>query len=282
MKYGMNLLLWTSGVTEEHFPLLQSLKEWGFDGVELPMFDLDVNQYAKIGAELKKTGLESTAVTVCSPEHNPISPDATIRAAALTRLKLAIDCCAAAGSTHLCGPIHSALGEFSGTGRTADEWNRAKDILSQAGDYAKERGVTLVVEYLNRFECYFLNSAADAGTFCRELGHSHVKTMYDTFHANIEEKSITQAVKACADQLVHVHISENDRSTPGDGGVNWDESFRALKNANYDGWLTIEAFGLALPELAAATRIWRRMFPSEEYLAKNGLQFMKSSWEGRS
>lgn len=282
MKYGMNLLLWTSGVTQEHFPLLQSLKDWGFDGVELPMFDLDVNQYARIGAELKKTGLESTAVTVCSPEHNPISPDAAIRTAALTRLKLAIDCCAAAGSTHLCGPIHSALGEFSGTGRTADEWNRAKDILSQAGDYAKEHGVTLVVEYLNRFECYFLNCAADAGTFCRELGHSHVKTMYDTFHANIEEKSITQAVKACADQLVHVHISENDRSTPGDGGVNWDESFLALKNANYDGWLTIEAFGLALPELAAATRIWRRMFPSEEYLAKNGLQFMKSSWEGRS
>ncbi|MCA9010082.1 MAG: sugar phosphate isomerase/epimerase [Planctomycetaceae bacterium] len=282
MKYGMNLLLWTSGVTQEHFPLLQSLKEWGFDGVELPMFDLDVSHYASIGAELKKTGLESTAVTVCSPEHNPISPDAAIRTAALTRLKLAIDCCAAAGSTHLCGPIHSALGEFSGTGRTADEWNRAKDILSQAGDYAKEQGVTLVVEYLNRFECYFLNSAADAGLFCRELGHSHVKTMYDTFHANIEEKSITQAVKACADQLVHVHISENDRSTPGDGGVNWDESFRALKNANYDGWLTIEAFGLALPELAAATRVWRRMFPSEEYLAKNGLQFMKSSWEGRS
>lgn len=93
--------------------------------------------------------------------------------------------------------------------------------------------------------------------------------MYDTFHANIEEKSITQAVKACADQLVHVHISENDRSTPGDGGVNWDESFLALKNANYcDGWLTIEAFGLALLELAAATRIWCRMFPSEEALGE--------------
>ena len=246
------------------------------------MFDFDVNQYAKIGAELKKCGMESTAVTVCPADQNPISPDAAVRAAGLARLKRAIDCCAAAGSTHLCGPIHSALGEFSGAGRTEDEWNRAKDILSQAGDYAKVHGVTLVVEYLNRFECYFLNCAADAALFCRELGHSHVKTMYDTFHANIEEKSITQAVKACADQLVHVHISENDRSTPGDGGVNWDESFKALKDVKYDGWLMIEAFGLALPDLAAATRIWRRMFPSEEYLAKNGLKFMKSSWESRT
>lgn len=282
MKYGMNLLLWTAGVTAEHFPLLNNLKEWGFDGVELPMFDFDVNLYAKIGAELRQCGLESTAVTVCPAGQNPISPDPAIRAAAATRLKKAIDCCAAAGSTHLCGPIHSALGEFSGAGRTADEWNRAKEILEQAGDYAKANDVTLVLEYLNRFECYFLNSADDAALFCRELGHSHVKTMYDTFHANIEEKSITQAVKACADQLVHVHISENDRSTPGDGGVNWDESFKAAE-------------GRQIRRLANDRSLWpcssgscrrnsslARMFPSEEYLAKNGLKFMKSSWEGRT
>lgn len=270
------MLLWTSGVTEEHFPLLADIKGWGFDGVELPLFEFDVKHLSKVGEELKKNGLESTAVTVCTPDQNPISPDAAIREAGLNRLKQAVDCCAAAGATHLCGPIHSALGEFSGTGRTEDEWNRAKDVLSQAGDHAKANNVTLVVEYLNRFECYFLNCAADAGQFCRELGHTHVKTMYDTFHANIEEKSITQAVKAAADQIVHVHISENDRSTPGDGGVNWDETFAALKSINYDGWLMIEAFGLALPELAAATRIWRRMFPTEEYLATNGLNFMKS------
>jgi len=87
-------------------------------------------------------------------------------------------------------------------------------------------------------------------------------------------------VKACADQLVHVHISENDRATPGEGGVNWDASFAALKEVGYDGWMMIEAFGLALPELAAATKIWRRMFPTEEHLATKGLEFMKTRWEG--
>ena len=243
------------------------------------MFDLNPEHFRLIGAELGRTGLESTAVTVCTPEENPISADMAIREAGLNRLKRAVDCCAAAGTTHLVGPIHSALGHFSGAGRTADEWSRAKDVLTQAGDYAKTAGVTLVVEYLNRFECYFLNCAADAAQFCREVNHSHVKTMYDSFHANIEEKSITAAVRACADQLVHVHISENDRSTPGEGGVNWDETFAALKSVNYNGWLMIEAFGLALPELAAATRIWRRMFPSEDYLAQQGLKFMKSRWQ---
>ena len=104
--------------------------------------------------------------------------------------------------------------------------------------------------------------------------------MYDTFHANIEEKDIRAAVEACKDQMVHVHISENDRSTPGEGGVDWDTSFAALKEANYDGWMVVEAFGLALPDLAAATKIWRRMFPTEDYLAENALRFMKSRVEG--
>jgi D-psicose/D-tagatose/L-ribulose 3-epimerase len=184
--------------------------------------------------------------------------------------------CAAAGATHLCGPIHSALGEFTGRGRTDEEWKWGQEILAQAADYAQTHRVTLVVEYLNRFECYFLNCAEDTARFCREVNHPALKMMYDTFHANIEEKSPAAAIRGCADQLVHVHISENDRSTPGEGGVNWDANFRALQEIRYDGWLMIEAFGLALPELAAATKIWRRMYPSEEYLAVNGLKFMKS------
>ena len=280
VKYGMNLLLWNSVITEEHFPVLEALKNMGYDGVELPMFDLNGETYKKIGGKLKELGLGATAVTVCTKEANPIDADASVRQAGLDHLKKVIDMCALAGATHLCGPIHSALGEFSGAGRTPDEWNRAKDVLAQAADYAKENNVTLVVEYLNRFECYFLNCAADDAQFCREVGHSNLKMMYDTFHANIEEKSITAAIESCKDQMVHVHISENDRSTPGQGGINWDETFAALKKSGYsDGYLMIEAFGLALPELAAATRIWRKMFDTELKLAEDGLNFMKSRWE---
>ena len=275
MKFGMNLLLWTATVTEEHFPLLEDVKSWGYDGVELPMFDFDLERNKKVGAKLDELGLGRTAVTVCTAEENPISPDPAIRQAGLARLKSAIDACQAAGATHLCGPIHSALGEFTGQGLTEDEWNWAKEILSQAADYAAQANVTLVAEYLNRFECYFLNCAEDCAKFCREVNHPSLKMMYDSFHANIEEKNIHEAIQACKDQMVHVHISENDRSTPGEGNIRWDETFAALKEVNYDGWMTIEAFGLALPELAAATRIWRRMYPSEEHLAKEGLAFMK-------
>ena len=159
MKYGMNLLLWTSDVTDEHFPLIAQLKEIGYDGVEIPIFDMDEKKFAAIGKEVKKNDLGATAVTVCGEDVNPISPDAAVRKAAVAHLSKAVDMCAAPGATHLCGPIHSTLGKFSGAGRTDDEWNRCKEVLSAAGDYAKANNVTLVVEYLNRFECYFLNCA---------------------------------------------------------------------------------------------------------------------------
>lgn len=279
MKYGMNLLLWTTDVNESHDGILDSLKKIGYDGVELPIFDMNVDHFAKLGKKLNDTGLQRTAVTVCTDTENPISPDAKIRQAGLDRLKRAVDCCQAAGATHLCGPIHSAIGCFTGQGPTKDEWNWGKETLTKAADYAKQANVTLVVEYLNRFECYFLTCAADVGRFCREINHSHCKTMYDTFHANIEEKSIRGAIESFADQFVHVHISENDRSTPGEGDIKWDETFAALKEVKYDGWFMVEAFGLALPALAAATKIWRRMFTDELTLAANALKFMKTKWE---
>jgi D-psicose/D-tagatose/L-ribulose 3-epimerase len=282
MKYGMNLLLWTTDVNESHDRLLGQLKEWGYDGVEVPIFDMTIARYERLGKTLDKLGLERTAVTVSSGDANPISGSADVRRAALNRLKQAVDVCAALGATHLCGPFHSAIGEFTGQGPTADEWKHGKEVLSQVADHAKQAGVTLVLEYLNRFECYFLNCAADTARLVREVNHSHLKMMYDTFHANIEEKNIAQAIRECAAQTVHVHISENDRATPGEGHVDWDTTFRTLKEVKYDGWLMVEAFGLALPDLAAATKIWRRMFPNEEHLATRALAFMKSRWASKN
>jgi D-psicose/D-tagatose/L-ribulose 3-epimerase len=279
MKYGMNMLLWTDHVTEQHFGHLENLKKWGYDGVELPVFQMDEKHFQTLGWKLDDLGLERTAVTVHgSTAANPISGNAGERRAALDHLRSAIDMCRTCGATHLCGPIHSTLGHFTGNGRTEDEWKHGQETLAQAAEHAQQAGVTLVVEYLNRFECYFLNTAEDTARFCREVNHPHLKMMYDTFHANIEEKDIRSAIKTCADQTVHVHISENDRSTPGEGHVDWDASFAALKDTGYDGWFMVEAFGLALPALAAATKIWRRMFFSEEHLAKNALAFMKSNW----
>jgi D-psicose/D-tagatose/L-ribulose 3-epimerase len=281
MKYGMNLLLWTGEVTEEMLPTCEQLKAAGYDGVELPMFNLDID-YAGLGKQLDSLSLARTAVTIRGEEDNPISPDASIRAKGVALTKQTLDCCAAAGVETLVGPYHSALGYFSGAGPTEDEWKWGVDSMRQVAEYAGQVGVNLGVEALNRFECYFLNTHADSTRFVREVDHAACGMMYDTFHANIEEKSVTDAVKAGGDKMVHIHISENDRSTPGQGGVRWDENFDAIVSSGYDGWLVIEAFGLALPEIAAATKIWRRMYSDEITLATEGLKFMKGQIEKRT
>ncbi len=275
MKYGMNLLLWSGEVTEAMLPTIEKLKAMGFDGVELPMFNLDLD-YAGLGRQLKDMGLQCTAVTVRNVEDNPISPDAKVRSKGVELNKKTLDCCAAVGAQTLCGPYHSAIGYFTGVGPTADEWKWGVESMRQAAEHAGKVGVKLGIEALNRFECYLLNAHADSARFAREVNHPACGMMYDTFHSNIEEKDVVATLEQIKDVLCHVHISENDRSTPGAGNVNWDKNFAGLNRIGYDGWMVIEAFGMALPELAAATRIWRRMFDTELGLAEQGLAFMKS------
>ncbi|HAY81586.1 MAG TPA: isomerase [Planctomycetaceae bacterium] len=280
MKFGMNLLLWTGELNDDTPAVLEMLKSQGYDGVELPLFNPDLD-YAAWGQRLDDLGLERTAVTVRGEEDNPISPDAAARAQGVANTKQALDCCAAVGATHLVGPYHSALGAFSGQGPSEDEWKWGVESMREVAEHAATVNVTLGVECLNRFETYLLNTHGDAARFAKDVDHPNCRIMYDTFHANIEEKNIAEAIRGSADMICHVHISENDRSTPGSGNVRWAENFDTLKEVGYDGWLMIEAFGLALPELVAATKIWRRMYESEEQLSRDGLAFMKEQYAQR-
>jgi D-psicose/D-tagatose/L-ribulose 3-epimerase len=281
MKFGMNLLLWTGHLDESILPVLDRLKTIGYDGVEVPMFELDEKFYGDWGKRLDDLGLRRTAVTVRTEADNPISSDPSVRAAGVAANKRALDCCQALGAETVCGPFHSALGYFSGAGPTADEWKRGVDSMRQVTEHAEKVGVTLAVEALNRFECYFLNCAADAARFVAEVNNPRCRMMYDTFHANIEEKNVGKAIQTAAPYLAHVHISENDRSTPGQGAIRWAENFDALAANGYDGWMVVEAFGLALPSIAAATKIWRRMYQSEEQLARDALAFMRAETSKR-
>ncbi len=279
MKVGMNLLLWATHVTEEHFPILEKLKAAGCDGVEVPIFEGDPAHFQKIGKALDSAGLECTSVTVIPDDaHSPVSPDPKNRQAAVDYLKQRIDCSAAMGSQVLCGPFHQPLGQFTGQGPTDDENKWAAEVHRQAAEYAQQANLVLAIEYLNRFECYFLNTLADAAAHVERVWHPNFGTMYDTFHANIEEKDPVGVIEPHIKAIRHVHISANDRGTPGKDHVDWKGVFKALKAGGYDGWLTIEAFGQALPDLAAATRVWRPFFESREEVYEEGVAFIKKMW----
>ena len=274
MKIGMNMLLWTNHVTEQHFNIVDDLKEAGYDGIELYMGEGDTTHYAKLGQHFSNLGLGVTTVTGLSPEENISSPDPNIRVAGLDRLKWAIDNAEALGADNVCGPLHSSFAYFTRQPPTIEEKQRSAEMLRKAAEYAEKANMMLAPEALNRFECYLYNTMADLKSLVEAVDHPNLGAMYDTHHSNIEEKSQLQAIRTIAPVLKHVHISENDRGTPGSGQVNWEEAFGALKEINYDGWLTIEAFSTIIPEFANAINVWRDYSPAKEIYTK-GIQFIK-------
>lgn len=285
MKVGINLLLWTGHVTEAHAPLFEKLKSTGFDGVEIPIFDTsDAGHYRQLGRLLDEIGLERTVTCVIPDrEHSPISADPAARQRGFEHLARVVDCCAALGGEVLAGPWYQPLGVFSGIGPTAAEYERCAEVHRRIAPLANAAGITCALEVLNRFECHLLNTCEQASAFLELLGEPGFGIHYDTFHAHIEEKDPVGALEAAwaKGQLRHVHISENDRGTPGRGQARIRETIAALKRLSYDNWLTIEAFGGAVPELAAATRVWRSFFSSEEEVYTEGHRYIRDCWAQR-
>lgn len=280
MKIGFNLLLWTAHVEPEHWPLLEALKRCGYDGVEIPVFEGRPAHYAELGRELERLGLDVTGIALFPGEEmNPIGADSAQRAAALKHMEWLLECTAAMGAKLVAGPLHSTLGHFSGAGPSSDERARGIEFHRAAGAIASRLGITVTLEALNRFECYFLNTMGDLATYLDAVDHPNISGMYDTFHANIEEKDPLAALAAISRHLSHFHVSENDRGTPGKGHIDFAPAFAALKRADYDGWITIEAFGRALPPLASATRVWRDFFPTPVEVYTEGYRLIRSGWD---
>jgi D-psicose/D-tagatose/L-ribulose 3-epimerase len=258
--------------------VLKALKQTGYDSVEVPVFEGTIESYARLGEQLAALSLDVTTVSVMGAGHNPLADDRAEREAAVARAKWVIDCTKALGGSIIGGPMHSELGRFTGHGATAEERQRGIAFHRRVGDHAGKLGVRLALEALNRFECYFLNTMDQLAGYLDDVDHPAIKGMYDTFHANIEEKDPVAAIDAIKRHMIHVHISENDRGVPGTGHVPWGPTYKALKAADYDGRLTVEAFGRAVPALAAATRVWRDFFRTEEEVYERGLKSMQQGW----
>ena len=189
MLLGFNMLLWSTHVTEEHFPLFADIKRAGFDGVELPIFEGTPEHFRTVGRAIRDNGLRATAVTVIpDAERNCVSADPAVRSAGLDHLKWAIDCLAAAGGETLCGPFYQPLGVFTGEPPTKAERANVVSVHKDAAAYAARHNIKLSVEPLNRFECYVLNTVADSADVVRQVSEPNYGLLYDTFHANIEEK----------------------------------------------------------------------------------------------
>jgi D-psicose/D-tagatose/L-ribulose 3-epimerase len=275
MKLGVNTFIWSAEFGRAQLALLPRIKEHGFDGVEVPLFDPVGFPAADIRNALAANDLECTVCSIIPAGRSLISDDADVRRRTQQHLRDAISAAAEAGAHVIDGPLYSPVGFLSGRRRTPAEWQWAIEGYRSVTATLDACDVTLAVEPLNRFETYFLNTATDAAAICDEVGHPRVGVAFDTFHANIEEKSLAGACRLIGRHLKHVQISENDRGTPGSGHIDWESLLRALRGLEYNGWLTIESFGPSLGAFSAAVAIWRDIEPSPESIAFDGIGFLR-------
>ena len=273
-KIGFNVLAWSAEVSEKLLPIIDRLKEIGYDGVEFLIGAPDEQAYKKLGNHCQDIGLEVTTVFVIGKDENIIDPSAEIRKKGLEKIKWAIDRCHDLNSKVICGPFHSAFATFAQHAPEEQEYDWSAEMLHKAGEHAAQADVVLAVEALNRFECYLCNTMQQLRHLVTKADHPTVRAMFDTHHANIEEKKMGEAIQTIAPHLAHVHISENDRGTPGAGHVLWDETFSTLAKINYQGWLTIEGFTRNDPDFANAINVWRE-FAQPWDMAENGLKFIQ-------
>ena len=278
MLVGFNMLLVDGKIGLEHLSILQRLKFLGYDGVEIPVLEGEAKHYKELGKCIKDMGLRVTASTALPETANPLSSDQSKRNNATDFYKWMLESSYELGAEALIGPVHSPIGFFTGSGPTDRETERCVDAMRCLAQDAQSANIRISLEAVNRFECYIVNTMEAASEIYQKVGHPAFGYMFDTFHANIEEKDPAGALRKYREGITHVHISENDRGIPGRGHIDFSKPIKVLRETGYDQWITVEAFGHSLPSLAAATCVWRDLFEDREELFAESIELIRREW----
>lgn len=278
MRFGVNTWVWTSPLTTQELEqLAPKVKQMGFDWIEIPLEGLDDLDYERGAAIIRDLDLGVSTCAAMGPDRDLIHPDETIRENGMDYIRRCIDATQQLGATNLVGPIYSAVGRVW----QATEAERKRDIdllveqMTKLAAYAAEHGVVIGIEPLNRFETSLINLATQAIEVVDRVGSPNCGIMLDTFHMNVEEKSLGDAIRATGSRLVHLHACENDRGAPGSGHVPWANVAEALRDIQYDGPVVIESFTNKVKTIARAAAIWRPFEASQDALAQNGGVFLR-------
>ncbi|MGB9799474.1 MAG: sugar phosphate isomerase/epimerase family protein [Thermanaerothrix sp.] len=278
MRFGINTFVWVSPCTTAAVKeLAPKVRDMGFDVLEVACENPDLIDPVQVKKVLDENGLQGIICGVFGPDRNICSQDAAIVENAKRYLRWLIDAAAEIGSPVVCGPMYSAVGKEHLEEEAAryNEWKKAVEGIREKAIYAKQKGIKLALEPLNRFENDMINVVAQGLKFCEETGMENVGLHLDSFHMHLEEKNSGDAIRSAGKRLFHFHACENDRGIPGTGQVRWEDIAKALKDIKYDGAVVIESFTPQVKEIARAVCIWREIAPSQDTLARDGLKFLK-------
>jgi D-psicose/D-tagatose/L-ribulose 3-epimerase len=278
MKFGVNAWVWIAPMTNEGLTqLVPHVAELGFDLIEVPIEEIGSLDYARIADVIRDHDLDVSVCAAMGPDRDLIHPDVEIRENGATYVRHCIEAAQTLGGTNVVGPLYSAVGRVWQA--TPEERERDMELLvgqlRPLAEYAADHGAVLCVEPLNRFETSFINLASQVVELIDRVDRPACQAMLDTFHMNIEERSLGDAIRAVGPRLRHFHSCENDRGAPGQGHVPWTEVAAALHDIHYDGPLVIESFSAQVESIARAAAIWRPLASSQDGLAQEGLAFLR-------
>jgi D-psicose/D-tagatose/L-ribulose 3-epimerase len=278
VKFGVVAWVWVAPVTTESLAqVVPHAAEMGFDLIEVPIEAPGNIDYARAADMIRDHNLGVSVCAVIGSDRDLIHPEKEIRDNGVAYVRHCIEAAQTLGGTNVVGPLYSAVGRVWQA--TPEEREQDLELLEQQlrglAEYAADHGVVLCVEPLNRFETSFINLASQVVEVIDRVDHPACQAMLDTFHMNIEEKSLGDAIRTVGPRLRHFHSCENDRGAPGSGHVPWSDVAAALRDINYDGPVVIESFSAQIESIARAAAIWRPLAPSPDALAQEGLAFLR-------
>jgi D-psicose/D-tagatose/L-ribulose 3-epimerase len=281
MHFGASTFIWTSPFSNRTLELIDRVKAIGFDLLEICVENPDTIDVPAIRAKAAQADIGITICGAFGPSRNLSAEDDAVRSAGLDYLERCIDFANGLGSPFVSGPMYCAVGATQLLDKKAREkqWDRAVGSLRVAAAYAKDRGIKLAIEPLNRFETDLINTVDQGLRLVGDIGAPNVGLLLDTFHMNIEEKDIPGAIGRAAGRIVEFHASSNDRGTPGEDHLPWPRIAAALKGADYRGPIVIEAFTPEIREIAKAVSIWRPLARSQDALATDGLRNLRAVFQ---
>lgn len=277
MKFGISTFVWCSPFTTASFDIIPKVKEIGYDVFEVAAEELDLVDWRLLKKMCDDLGLDITLSGAFGLTRDISSEDASVRKAGMDYISDCLNICEILGSTKFGGPVYSAVGKtrFLTEEEKKAERERCFQSLKVVAGQARDSGVVIGLEPINRFENDMINTVDQALSLISEVDSKNIRLLIDTFHANIEEKSIPAAIRKAGASLCHIHGNENDRGTPGTGHTDWAGIKSALNETGYDDMIVIETFGAISKEIARAASIWRPLAESPYALAKEGLEFFK-------
>ena len=274
---GIDLSHWIEHWSQDLLPILERAKACGFDGAELAIIDPFNMNFHALRQELVRLDMRVTCGAGLTPSADISSPDAGIRQAGMEKLKRCVEGCQLLGSNILGGVLYAPWMRFPETYDLQPYRDRSAAALRLVGQVAGDLGVTLCLEVINRFEANLFNTVDDGLAFLQQVDSPHVKLHLDTFHMNIEEDDLAQAIRTAGRALGHLHCASNSRRRPGLGHIDWRALKVALDEIDYQHWLVIETFPRAGNQVGNTVRTWRALGGDLDEEARLGAAFLRQS-----